>query len=236
MKRHLNVPQMGIRGLAAILTATLLALSMVSADAQLLITEINSNPTASGSGDYWELTNYGDDTVDLGNWKWDDDSRNPADAAAVTIPAGTSIAPGESIIFTGISAAAFRTWWGIGSGVQVISTGAAPGLGGGDGVALFNGGGTEVLFFSYGAGGFTRSNGTPSTNAHAGLSAGGTAASQSLVLDPTFGTASPRYTAATAGKFKAFASATAAADIGSPGVSGLVRAVSCRSGPTKDPR
>lgn len=71
---------------------------------KLLITEVESSQAQGSRNDFWELTNVGIGTVDLGNWKWDDDSRNPADAAAVTIPAGTMIAPGESIIFTGLSA------------------------------------------------------------------------------------------------------------------------------------
>ncbi|HYF36538.1 MAG TPA: lamin tail domain-containing protein, partial [Prosthecobacter sp.] len=221
MKRALFLSQC-LRGAAALLTAGLLA---GTAHANLLLTEVQSDQATAGRNDYWELTNTGSEAVSLGNWKWDDDSRNPADAAAVTIPAGTSIAPGESIIFTALPAATFRSWWGIGGSVQVISTGAAPGLGSGDGIGLFNSSGTEVFFFSYAANGFTRSNGSASTGGHAGLSSGGTASTQALVLDPTFGTASPRYTAATVGKFKAFASAGSAADIGSPGVSGLVREV-----------
>ncbi len=189
--------------------------------AQLVITEIQSNQAAASVNDYWELTNTGTNAVSLGNWKWNDSARVTT-GAAVTIPAGTTIAAGESIVFTALTPAAFRTWWGISNTVQVISTGAAPGLGQGDAISLFDTNGTEVLFLSYATNGFTRSVGGPAAGGHAGVSGGGSATA-ALVLDPTSGTnaASRRYRAATVGAFGAFASAANPADIGSPGVSGL---------------
>jgi uncharacterized protein YjiK len=213
-----------IRFLLPRATGLLLALpffAAVGAHAQLLITEIQSSQAASGVNDYWELTNVGTNTVDLSGWKWDDDSRNPAAADAVTIPGGTTIAPGESLIFTALSPAAFSNWWGLTGAVKIVSTGAAPGLGQNDAVALFNGT-NEVAFLSYAAGGFTRSSGSPAAGGHAGASGGGTTTS-ALVLDPTFGTTpgSLRYSAATVGNFGAFASAANAGDIGSPGTAAL---------------
>lgn len=206
----------------ALLAATLLLTAMSSdVRAQLAITEIQSNQAATGVNDFWELTNFGTNSVDLSNWKWNDSARVTT-GAAVTIPAGTMIAAGESIIFTGLTPAAFRTWWGIANTVQVISPGAAPGLGMNDGISLFDNTGAEVLFLSYAASGFTRSSGSAAAGGHAGASGGGSATA-ALVFDPTFGTnaASRRYTAATVGTFGAFASVANAADIGSPGVSGL---------------
>ncbi|QJE96105.1 lamin tail domain-containing protein [Luteolibacter luteus] len=185
----------------------------------LLITEIQSNQAAAGVNDFWELTNVGTSAVVLDGYKWDDDSANPNDAAAVTIPVGTSIAPGESIIFTGVAAESFRTWWNISSTVQVVSV-ASPGLGGGDAVYLFDASGVEVTHLSYAASGYTKSDGGTSAGGHAGLSAGGTA-TQSLIWDPTFGTTTPRYTNANGTNFGSFASALNAADIGSPGYSGF---------------
>ncbi len=188
---------------------------------RLVLTEIQSNQASSSPGsDYWELTNVGETPVDLSNWKWDDDSRNPADAAAVTIPNGTTIAAGESIIFTVASAATFRSWFGISDSVKVVTGG--PGLGQGDGIALFDNTGTEIFFFSYAASGFTQSNGSGAAGGHAGASGGGTATA-ALVIDPTFGStlAGRRYTAAVAGTFGAFATTFSAAEIGSPGVTGL---------------
>ncbi len=199
-------------------SVTLLALaaSVSSLQAQLLITEINSD---GSGGDFWELTNVGTSSVDLSNYKWNDSARVTT-GSAVTIPSGTSIAAGESILFnvTG-NAATFRTAWGVNSSVQVLSGG--PGLGSGDAITLFNAANTEVLYLSYAANGFTRSNGSGSAGGHAGASAGGASTKVSMVLDPGFGTTSPRYAAAVVGTFGAFAHTTDATTIGSPGVSGL---------------
>ncbi|RYD37242.1 MAG: lamin tail domain-containing protein, partial [Verrucomicrobiaceae bacterium] len=111
--------------------------------AQLLVTEIQSD----GLSDYWELTNTGSEPRDLSGYKWDDDSENPDDPAAVTIPPGTIIAPGESIVFAGAgvgSAENFRTQWGLTNNVQVIVGG--PNFGGGDGVAFFDPSKTKLFF------------------------------------------------------------------------------------------
>ena len=198
-----------------------------AAPGDLIITEIQSSQAATGVNDYWELTNAGTTAVDLSGWKWNDSARVTT-GFAVTIANGTSIAAGESIIFTALTPEAFRAWWPNTSGVQIISTGAAPGLGANDGVSLFDASGTEVCFLSYAAsialnaGGFTRTSGTLGAGGHAGLSAGGSTATQALVLDPNYGTgAGRRYTAATDGVYGAFASSGSVSDIGSPGVSGL---------------
>ena len=170
---------------------------------QLIVTEINSN--ASG-GDFWELTNVGVATQDIGNWKWDDDSANPNDPVAVTIPSGTMIAPGESIVLTtAADAAAFRTLWSIAPTVQVFANASGPGFGQNDQVHLFNTTGATVTSFSYAASGFTKSDGSAAAGGHAGASAGGTA-TQSAVIDPAFGFGSTR-------RFMAVT--------GTPGTSGL---------------
>lgn len=186
------------------------------AHAQLLITEINSN---GAGGDFWELTNVGTSSVDLTNYKWNDSAR--LTGTPIAIPAGTTIAAGESIVFnvTG-DAAAFRSAWGIAGSVQVLSSGGNPGLGSGDAITLINAANQEVLYLSYAAGGFIRSDGSNSVAGHAGVSAGG-AATVSLVLDPNFPTSAPRYAAAVVSTFGAFAHSTAPTTIGSPGVSGL---------------
>ena len=200
---------------------------LASADSSdLVISEIQSDQanTTTG-GDYWELTNNGTTSVDLGNWKWNDSARTVT--GAVVIPAGTTIAAGESIIFTAVAPATFRSWWGIPASVQVINgTGTVPGLGQGDAVTLYNSAGTEILYLSYAAGGFTRSSGAAAAGGHAGVSGGGTS-KLALVLDPGFSTKAGfrRYTSATAGTFGAFASSANAGDIGSPGVSGFPTSV-----------
>ena len=205
--------------LAAVLPGLASLASPCALAGSLLITEIQSNQAATGVNDFWELTNTGSSAVLLDRYKWDDDSANPNDAAAVTIPVGTTIAPGESIIFTAVAAESFRTWWNLSASVQVVSA-TSPGLGGGDAVYLFDGSGVEVTHLSYAAGGYTKPDGSTSAGGHAGLSAGGTA-TQSLIWDPTFGSSTPRYTNANGINFGTFASALNAADIGSPGYSGF---------------
>lgn len=184
-----------------------------SLQAQLLITEINSNGTPA---DFWELTNFGASAVNLGGYVWDDDSANPTDPAAVTIPAGTTIAAGESIVFpVGTTAASFRSAWNLPGTVQVIAGG--PGLGGDDRITLFASAAssTPVVQLGYAAGGFTRSTNSPALGGHAGASAGGSA-TQSLIWDPNYGTASPRYTFATGANFGSSAAVGGTAT-GSPG-------------------
>jgi len=194
-----------------------LGATSLSANAGLLLTEIQSD----GLSDFWELTNTGTSPVNLGNYKWDDDSRNPADATAVTIPVGTILAPGESILFTEKPAATLRTQWGLANTVQVISGGPGFGGGDGDGVALFDASGTELFFFSYKLNGFTRPDGSGSAGGHAGISAGG-ATAQSVVWDPASGATSPRYTNATGSNLGTFSAPGGSTNKGSPGYSGFV--------------
>jgi hypothetical protein len=198
-----------VTSLAVALTA-----SASGANGQLILTEAQSD----GLSDFWELTNTGASAVDLSGWKWDDDSRSASDAAAVTIPGGTSIAPGESIVFTATAAATFRSQWGLASTVQVIVGG--PGFGMNDGIALFNASNVEQFFFSYAGGGFTRADGSLSGGGHAGISAGGSA-SKSLVWNPAFGASTPRYTFATGNTLGTFVAPGGANDAGSPGYSGF---------------
>jgi hypothetical protein len=63
--------------------------------------------------DFWELTNYGSESIDLTGYRvWDEDVQ----ISETVLPAGTSIAPMESIVFvrtdtTLRDAATFREWW-----------------------------------------------------------------------------------------------------------------------------
>ncbi|MCA1963408.1 MAG: SdiA-regulated domain-containing protein, partial [Prosthecobacter sp.] len=184
----------------------------------LMLTEVQSQQAATGVNDYWELTNFGSSAVSLAGYSWHDSGRSASAAAAYKLPAGSSIAAGESVIFTTISPAAFRTWWGIPSSVQVFQTVGAPGLGQNDGVALYDEGGNELFYFSYAAGGFKKADGTDSTGGHAGRSAGGSADTQAAVWVPSSGATNPRYTFAVTGQIGCFSSAANTADIGSPGV------------------
>ena len=183
------------------------------AHGQLVLTEINSNGTPS---DFWELTNFGASTVNLSGYKWNDSQSQPTATGTVTIPSGTQIAAGESILFSVTSSAAdFRTAWNLPANIQVITGG--PGLGQDDRVTLYNASNTQLFSFSYAAGGFTRSTGTPSLGGHAGPSAGGDNSAQSLILDPNHGHLTPRYTFASGANFGTRQANPPFTAIGSPG-------------------
>ena len=126
------------------------------------ITEVMSNSlatTTAGSiyaGDWFEITNYGDAAVDITGWKMDDNSH--AFATGLLLNGITSVGIGESVMFTevssadvaanagGVRVADFKTFWGLGAGVQVGSyTGSGAGLSSsGDGVSVWTSSGTEI--------------------------------------------------------------------------------------------
>ena len=127
------------------------------------ITEVMSNSlatTTAGSiyaGDWFEITNYGDAVVDITGWKMDDNSH--AFATGLLLNGITSVGIGESVVFTesanagGVHVADFKTFWGLGAGVQVGSyTGSGAGLSsGGDGVSVWTSSGTEINRVNFGA-------------------------------------------------------------------------------------
>jgi hypothetical protein len=205
------------------LFAFLVPLLVASVQAQLVITEVNSNGTPS---DFWELTNFGAAPVDLSGYRWVDDVANPADVAALVVPANTVIAPQESILFvTEVSAQDFRTAWNLGPTVQIITGG--PGLGLNDAVFLYNTSSQLVTGLNYrtttlnGVAPFVRSNGQAALGGHAGASAGGES-NQSLILDPNFGTGTGRrYIFATGVNFSTYAASAPNDGVGSPGRIGV---------------
>lgn len=82
----------------------------------LLITEVQSSTAPSPnvpSKDWWELTNFEGEPVDISGWRFNDASGDLADS--FTIPSGVVLRPGESIIFAeDLSPEEFRAWWGTG--------------------------------------------------------------------------------------------------------------------------
>lgn len=101
---------------------TLALLAGTQLQAQLAITEVmasastNQGPALVTQGsDFWELTNFGTNTVDLTGYRFDDADNN-LEAADSTPFDGLSIAPGKSILFvqtdTVTNADQFRAWWG----------------------------------------------------------------------------------------------------------------------------
>lgn len=201
------------------------------ADTDFLLTELQSDQSTgspASSEDYWELTNTGSTIRDISGYSWHDSGRSGGAAAAYKLPSGTMIAPGESVIFTVMPTADFRTWWNIPNTVQVFQTPGAPGLGKGDGVSFFDAQQNELFFFSYAVAGFTREDGSPAIGenpanpnditdpGHAGIAGGGIDASQALVWVPGSGTSAPRYAVANGSSHGTYKAAVGT-DFGSPG-------------------
>ncbi len=96
---------------------------------QLAITEVmtaSSNTFGTNlvtrGPDYWELTNFSTDPVDLTGYRFNDDTGGLTGAFADSFH-GVVIQPNESVIFyesNAFSAADFRAWWELAETVQVI--------------------------------------------------------------------------------------------------------------------
>jgi hypothetical protein len=136
----------------AIATAALAAVGS-GANGALLITEVMSS--ANSTGDWFEVTNFDSQPVDITGYKMDDNSF--ALVSAVSLNGVTAIPGGGIAVFIESAApatdiAAFRTYWGAratgiaigtytGSGVSLSSTA--------DGVELFDATGAEVTRVSF---------------------------------------------------------------------------------------
>jgi hypothetical protein len=135
----------------AIVMAALIA---VPAQAQLRITEVEPAQADGLHQDWWELTNFGPEPVDLMGFKFDDSSA--AIASSVTLsPTSLIIAPGESIVFVEtLTPDLFRAWWGTGldANARVVTyTGSGLGLSGsGDAVNIWNAADTLVDSVTFG--------------------------------------------------------------------------------------
>ncbi|HTJ00591.1 MAG TPA: lamin tail domain-containing protein [Dongiaceae bacterium] len=122
-----------------------LAIFTGSSRAQLAITEVMTGEVDKNHPDWWELKNYGTNDVDLTGYSWNDDSHGGLSGADTASFTGYTIHAGETILVTEVKgtitdAGTFRSWWGLGAGVQVIILNANdPGLGDtGDSVRLWS--------------------------------------------------------------------------------------------------
>ena len=125
-----------------------------SAHANLRITEAMSSSGTGGTPDWFEITNYGASTVDLTGWRMDDGSFNLA--ASVALGGVLSISAGQSLIFiesaAGAGVSSFAAFWGFSAAQIGFYSGTGVSLGsGGDGVGLFDSGGSLVTQVSFGA-------------------------------------------------------------------------------------
>lgn len=137
-----------------VLTGLLLVADLVSLHAQLAITEVMSSASTNlGStyvtqrSDFWELTNFGTNTVDLSDGYWWNDEGG-IDGADSSVFFGLTIDPDESIIFfqqtdgACTNADQFRAWWGpsnLPNGLKIVPyTGNGFASGGADAVQLWH--------------------------------------------------------------------------------------------------
>ncbi len=125
-------------------TASSSAFLTVRPKPDLRITEVQSSRTASSgmaTGDWWELTSFETQPVDLAGFRFNDGSGGLTDP--YVLPDHVMIQPGESVIWVeSLNPAEFKAWWGadaLPAGLQVI-TYSGSGLGfasTGDGVRLW---------------------------------------------------------------------------------------------------
>src|SRR5262245_28673885 len=105
----------------AIYMVVLMGMCVRQSVGQLAITEAMSSATSGP--DFWELTNFGTNTINLTGYKWRDSSFTVANADSSPFEQ-LSIGPWESIIFVEnkITAEQFRDWWGttLPAGLQII--------------------------------------------------------------------------------------------------------------------
>lgn len=95
---------------------------------------------ASGNGgrrqrEFFEVTNLGKTAADVSTWSYNDN--NPNDPLNWGPSIGT-IQPGESIVFTQMTADAFRSYWGLAASVRIYSIGSLSNLGNADTINIYN--------------------------------------------------------------------------------------------------
>ena len=184
LRRSSLVCGIALGSLVAPLTAPVHAAGIIR------ITEVMSNSTVTNSvgsifnGDWFELTNYGDESFTVSGWRVDDNSFSFG--SSLPLNGVTSVGSGESVVFientAGDRVADFKTFWGLGSTMQVGSYGGS-GIGlssAGDGVVVYTSGGAEISRVSFGGATANRSffwsydnAGTLGTSANGVVSASG---------------------------------------------------------------
>ncbi len=210
-----------------IITICLLSLtgSIQLAHAQLGITEVMSGETDKNHPDWWGLHNYGTNDIDLTGYSWNDDAHGGFSGADTAPFTGVIIHANETIAVTEqkgsvIDGDTFRSWWGVGAGVQVVVLNAAdPGLSASplvsgtkrcDSVRLWS---TNMVALGANTNGLDLDECSDYLVQRVDL---GVTVSQSVRFDPLTGVYD---ILSTNGVNGAFAAASVATDIGSPGIS-----------------
>ncbi|MBY0262342.1 MAG: lamin tail domain-containing protein [Phycisphaerales bacterium] len=110
---------------------------------QVRITEFMSEgqgDTLQGNGgrrqrEFFEITNLGPVTADVSTWSYNDDNVNDPHNFGPSIG---SIAPGESIVFTQMTADAFRTLWNLPTSTRIYSYLQLSSLGNADTINIYS--------------------------------------------------------------------------------------------------
>jgi hypothetical protein len=94
--------------------ATNAASLVVRSKPELRVTEVQSSAAPGPSApvaDWWELTNFETQAVDLSGWRFNDAAGGWTEA--IDLGADLEIAAGETVVFVEtLTAAQFRDWWG----------------------------------------------------------------------------------------------------------------------------
>lgn len=96
-------------------------------------------------GEFVEFTNTGSAAVDMTGWSFDDNTQT---AGSVSLSNFGSVAPGESVVLADLTAAAFRTEWGLTSAVKVIGEN-LQNLGRADEINLYDNTGARIDWLTY---------------------------------------------------------------------------------------
>ena len=119
----------------------------VDARAVMVITEwMYQGLGTGGLGEFAEFTNVGSSEIDLTGWSYSDNHRTAGD---VSLSGFGIVAPGESVILTELTPGVFRTEWGLGSSVKVLSDGTTDNLGRSDEINIYDASNTLVDRLTY---------------------------------------------------------------------------------------
>ena len=126
--------------------AALVALAFTASTfGQIRITEWMYNGLGTSSiGEFVELTNVGGLAIDMTGWSFDDNSRQPG---SQSLSAFGVVIPGQSVILTDMTVAAFNADWNL-SGIVVIG-GNTNNLGRGDEINIYDNASTLVDRLTY---------------------------------------------------------------------------------------
>lgn len=116
--------------------------------------------------EFIEFTNVGSTSIDMTGWSFDDASRTPG---SFSLTGFGMVEAGESVILAEASESAFRSTWGLCSGVKIVG-GNNQNLGNGDEINIYNASNVLVDRLTYGSGSTT---GPQTSNTSAWVSAAG---------------------------------------------------------------